>query len=152
MKNTPDYEDLKDYEDVFVYGTLKKGHRNNYLVTQLGCSLKDTDCTTFSNTFGMFTQENPKQYAYPIAYNFTKEKPRMVRLGKIQGEVYTVPKKVLAELDILERNGELYQREEVLLSTGDFAWMYLIKHTPLEYTGLIEMQKDPNNPQLFIWR
>jgi gamma-glutamylcyclotransferase (GGCT)/AIG2-like uncharacterized protein YtfP len=57
-----------------------------------------------------------------------KQTPAVRKGGsaRISGEIYEVDAEGLAALDRLEQNGIRYQREEVPLSDGTEAWIYLL--------------------------
>ena len=57
-----------------------------------------------------------------------KQTPAVRKGGsaRISGEIYDVDAEGLAALDRLEQNGIRYQREEVPLSDGSMAWIYLL--------------------------
>ena len=58
----------------------------------------------------------------------SKQTPAVRKGGsaRISGEIYDVDAEGLAALDRLEQNGIRYQREEVPLSDGSMAWIYLL--------------------------
>lgn len=96
---------------VFVYGSLKRGF-TNHRVIGYDARFIATTCTV-SRKFKMVSL-GPFPAVYPN--------------GKwaIEGELYEVDDITLESLDLLESNGYLYEREEVLLETGDIAWMYVL--------------------------
>lgn len=88
---------------VAVYGTLKKGFHNHFLMKN-------------STFIGEGTAPG-KMYSaggYPIA---TKEE------GTMKVELYAVPGEDISSLDALEGHPEWYTREEVETSLGP-AWIY----------------------------
>jgi gamma-glutamylcyclotransferase (GGCT)/AIG2-like uncharacterized protein YtfP len=101
---TPDFLDLKGeaLQYVFVYGTLKTGGRlTGYL----------DDCpflgegTTALSSFEMKVSTPGK---FPIMFD-TKQPAKGHRVA---GEVYVVDAKKMLELDCVERNGEMYVRQQ----------------------------------------
>jgi gamma-glutamylcyclotransferase (GGCT)/AIG2-like uncharacterized protein YtfP len=97
-KQHPTVEDLEGIR-VFVYGSLKKGHGNSYLLsgaTALGHAVLPLACTMMD--FGSFP-------------GLIKGGPSPASL--IFGELYKVTYPVLDELDLLEGNGNFYTREKV---------------------------------------
>ncbi|MFT5218852.1 MAG: gamma-glutamylcyclotransferase (GGCT)/AIG2-like uncharacterized protein YtfP [Planctomycetota bacterium] len=93
---------------VFVYGTLKRGQRNNYLLSRaefLG------EFATL-NGYSMFEIDD-----YPA-----------VCVGgecSIEGEIYVVTAAEFAELDKLELCPDYYQRMTIETHYGE-AWMYVL--------------------------
>lgn len=96
-------------ENVFVYGTLKKGFYNHSVIQ----SGKFLDKGILSGAL-MF-----KTRSFPVLFEGDK---------KIIGEVYEVNPTVFRNLDRLEGNGSMYLREKkpvTLLTGGDIeAWVY----------------------------
>lgn len=100
---------------VFVYGTLRKGFGNHYL-------LEDSELVGQGHTARSFAL-----YADVIPYAFKDEE-----ICPIKGEVYRVDEESLRDLDALEGHPRWYKREktEVILE-GDGrreAWMYFFPH------------------------
>lgn len=92
---------------VFVYGTLKAGHRNHRL-------LDHADQIAVNVRLEGFLM-------FDVAGAF----PAVVRgSSTIIGEVYRIDDETLADLDYLESNGRLYCRELVDVA-GVKAWIYL---------------------------
>ena len=92
---------LKKY-NVFVYGTLKKGHGNNHFLE-------------YSQYIGQGSI-NADMYSYgciPVCVPSP--------CNKVKGEVYRVTKQVLKRIDGLEGHPVFYQRQEVniVLSAGN---------------------------------
>ena len=104
------------FEKVFVYGTLMKNRSNHHLL------------------------ENQKFVGTAVAegialYDVTPYYPAAVRKpnSKVIGEVYEVDADTLSELDELEDNGVLYQREIIPVTILESkntvnAWIYLWLH------------------------
>lgn len=96
---------------VFVYGSLKKNFHNNDLLSNaefIGNGV--TDSKYFMINLGNF--------------------PGVISgFSKISGEVYKINFEILQDLDILEGNGEFYQRHEIPIH-GNFgiinAFMYML--------------------------
>jgi gamma-glutamylaminecyclotransferase len=79
---------------IFVYGTLKKGFNNNYL-------LKDAKFVEESSFCG-------KMYYYgSFPYVNLNE------TGEVKGEIYEINDKILGKLDILEGYPGFYNRTKV---------------------------------------
>jgi gamma-glutamylaminecyclotransferase len=79
---------------VFVYGTLKSGFSNHYLLE--GCEF--FGCAATVPTYKMI--EN----GFPVIMPDPEGKP-------LAGEIYTVDNETLARLDQLEREGSSYDRK-----------------------------------------
>ena len=79
---------------VFVYGTLKSGFWNHYLLK--GCEFVGSAATV--PTYRMI--EN----GFPVIIPDPEGKP-------LAGEIYTVDDEILARLDQLEREGSSYDRK-----------------------------------------
>lgn len=98
---------------VFVYGSLKKGFRNDFFLDTaqfLGVS------TTKESNYKMISLGH-----FPAVYKDEESG------GNINGELYLIDSETLNELDYLESNGVLYEREEILLQNNEIAWIYLFK-------------------------
>ncbi len=94
---------------VFVYGTLKRGHRNDHFLH-------------WAEFVGNFTTQN----IYSM-YEF-ENYPAVCLHGNhaIEGEVYHVTDCQFRTLDDLEWYPRFYQRIEINTGFGD-AWMYIVK-------------------------
>jgi len=100
---------------IFVYGSLKKGkHNHRLLVNQ------------------EFVEDGVTSSSYPLvdfgAYPaLLKEQPNIPSLP-VKGEIYKVDAKGLQDLDWLESNGRLYNREEIGITSDSGstvkAWVY----------------------------
>lgn len=97
---------------VFVYGTLRKGCTNHYLLD--GLPFVDAEC-----------EGVVRYWEYGVPFPFAKQGQ-----GKIYGELYNVDNSVLKKLDALEGHPNFYKRQ--LLNVSDCngintqAWIYLI--------------------------
>lgn len=100
---------------VFVYGTLKAGFPNHYLLEGARVVMP------YIVRLNGFTMHSTGWY--PVAVRGD---------GAISGEVYEINDAILASLDRLEGNGRLYQRElvkvETLAGVLD-AWIYVFLHS-----------------------
>ncbi len=94
---------------VFVYGTLKRGQRNNYFLRQAEFVGQHTTAKIYS----MFDFED-----YPAVCLHGKH--------AIQGEVYHISQREFKMLDDLEWYPHFYQRLEIPTVYGD-AWMYYLR-------------------------
>ena len=88
---------------MFVYGTLKKGFRNNTL-------LQDSIYLGTGTTFNYALKYSNNLSGFPIMF---KRKNNVVH-----GELYAVDEDTLKQLDILEDEGGLYNRKKVKVNTG----------------------------------
>ena len=108
---------------VFVYGTLKEGHPNNVL-------MHDSKLIGRAITIDKYAMY---QYGIPFVSKSSET-------SNISGEVYSVDKTSLYDLDILERHPEWYVREEVPVKVIDRegeiktveAWLYFNENIPLK--------------------
>ena len=102
---------------IFVYGTLRAGESNHYLLNHQGR-------VHFTRTEPTFELVNLGAY------------PAMVPGGKtsIVGEVYEVDQPTLAALDRLEDHPNFYQRLPIRLTGGEEVLAYLL--SPEQVEGL----------------
>jgi gamma-glutamylaminecyclotransferase len=84
---------------VFVYGTLKSGFRNHYLLE---------GCEFFGNAVTISTYKMIEN-GFPVIMPDSEGKP-------LAGEIYIVDDAVLARLDQLEREGSSYDRKLIVVS------------------------------------
>lgn len=129
-RNTPDFFELKARGEnlVLVYGTLRVGNPNYYLLE--GSKFLGKATTTTDG----FVMRRGRQF--PAVKRDTSS-----MAGKILGEVFSVDAVTMCELDRLEGNTQFYTREEVFvtlhdqeikLSSGKIgrptvkAWMYML--------------------------
>lgn len=136
---------------VFVYGTLKQGHRNHHYLDRNSAHVNfHGACHTLMHKFQMV------QWSSGFWPN-RRYTPGVLREGynAIAGELYSVSDEVLRDLDDLERNGVEYnRREEALLvdGSGESAWMYHLKAgksvMPADQSHLIHT--DPHNVQTWL--
>ena len=110
---------------VFVYGTLKSGYSNHYLLTD-ATFIKETTVRGDLINFG----------AYPALVAGDND---------ILGEVYEISHRTLRDLDLLESNGTLYKRRKV---NGVWVYFYIYKgYRPTKYTQHIK----PNKDGVVVW-
>lgn len=99
---------------LFVYGTLKRGHCNHYLLE---------GCEFLGNAE---TKEKYALYEAGIPYLVKGKK-----VSHVKGEVYKVPEYVLKQIDRLEGHPFFYKREKakVVLKDGKEidAWIYFFR-------------------------
>tara|TARA_R100000353_G_scaffold174044_1_gene141255 strand:+ start:190 stop:621 length:432 start_codon:yes stop_codon:yes gene_type:complete len=107
---------------VFVYGTLREGFNNHYLLT-----------TSKWIDYGI---TDKKYYMSELGIPFVVEKPD---LTKIKGELYEVSDDTLEILDLLEGHPNFYKRKKVNIKSNFSgkivkAWLYfypVIKGRPI---------------------
>lgn len=102
---------------IFVYGTLKKGNPNHFLLrsSEFAGSTKSADkyvMLDLGRFPGVMKQENVPG----------------LPASQIKGEVYNITERTLGELDTYE--GEWYFREEIQLEDERTAFMYFLKKVP----------------------
>ncbi len=119
---------FKDLIPVFVYGTLKKGFSNHFLLEK---------------SLFLGNAESVEKYAlyigeYPVVNEYEK-------VSTIKGEVYLVDLETLEKLDILEECPEYYYRKMIkvkLHENGEIinAYIYFnnIEKWKLELSGKFE--------------
>ena len=115
---TPDMRELKQMPDlqlVFVYGTLKKGGGNHYL-------LKGSKYLGEGHTKGYYCWLK-RGGSFPVVMDRPMGASSELA-GKIKGEVYAVDLATLAALDRLESNGNMYHRRKVQVSLRDQLVVY----------------------------
>jgi gamma-glutamylcyclotransferase (GGCT)/AIG2-like uncharacterized protein YtfP len=108
---------------VFVYGTLKQGHRNQHVINQYSATYMGEALTT-SAVFNMIVQasaSSPGKMTPGVYLDHDQG-------HHIEGELYHVTDEGLEKLDELEQVGINYNREEILVHCDgkDYtAWVYL---------------------------
>lgn len=123
---------LKNTYKVFVYGTLKRGYHNHYILE----NSKFVKDHTLSRKFLMLDSG-----AYPVLLNADIEYS-----GYPVGEVYEVDDETMARLDRLEAVGKLYDRKVV---DGFFVYVGIASTwlPNIQDMGLIE----PDGSGRLIW-
>lgn len=118
---TPDYLDrkLEKYIPVFVYGTLKVGGRFHEILKDAPCF---GDGYTATPTYTMKGTGND----FPVIFSHGKASPEN---AAVFGEVYIINARLLLELDRIEGNGEMYQREQ--------RWIFLLDQSIKGKGGMI---------------
>jgi len=94
---------------VFVYGTLRKGQYNHYLLDKARF-IKDTRVDGFQ----MFSRG-----FFPFLYEGE---------GSIVAELYEINQRIFFSLDLLEGYPHHYQRKIVSDVNGDEAWIYYFEN------------------------
>ena len=95
---------------VFVYGTLKKGHRNHYVI--------EGPTTTFHSTAVLPFKARMFCVGFPVIVKSASP-------IQIEGELYSVDRATFRDLDSLESNGRMYKRRRKRLADGRLAWVYI---------------------------
>ena len=119
--------------NVFVYGTLKRGSSIRGLDRWGSGAEFVGPAVTIRNNYSLWNLG-----AFPA-----------VSSGKsyIAGEVWSVDKETLADLDRIEGHPDFYKRMEVSTTKGK-AWMYYIPDIDSYHAELIE----PNEKSIASWR
>lgn len=86
---------------IFVYGTLKQGHRNNYLLSEA----KYLGSGTTKDKYGLYKATNG---SFPFMITSKQN-------GRIPGELYEIDKDTEDELDILEGYPNLYIKKDIVV-------------------------------------
>tara|TARA_Y100000034_G_scaffold136409_1_gene212716 strand:- start:20942 stop:21307 length:366 start_codon:yes stop_codon:yes gene_type:complete len=114
-----------DLTAIFVYGTLKKGKSNHYL-------LKDS---IFLNEFSV--------KGFDLVFDNHESFPFLVRgKGIVHGEIYLVTSSTLALIDNLEGHPHFYKREiiqDIFNYEKKYSlWSYLFEKSQLSELNLIK--------------
>lgn len=116
---------------VFVYGTLKKGYNNNYLLS----TSKYLGEYVTKDKFGM-----DSYVYYPAIF-----KTDSINKGYIVGELYEVEDHIMPYLDKLEGYPNHFDRQEIIVEDGggneEKALVYYYKNKP---NNCIENKPDKN--------
>uniref|UniRef100_A0A1A9WQN7 Gamma-glutamylcyclotransferase family protein n=1 Tax=Glossina brevipalpis TaxID=37001 RepID=A0A1A9WQN7_9MUSC len=110
---------------VFVYGTLKNGEFNHYLLTNV------------NNGFARYLGEGKTVEKYPLIISTRFNIPFLLdRSGwghYVKGEVYEVDEKMMSKLDELEDYPNYYDREVQDIAMDKEVtkcWLYLMRNFP----------------------
>lgn len=98
-----------------MYGTLKKGFHNHYLI-------EDSEFLGVFNTYKKMSLYKYKNFDFPY---LTEEENEFV-----SGEIYVVNEKLLTELDIFEEVPTLFIRKKIGIMFHGVevkAWAYIIE-------------------------
>ena len=109
---------------IFVYGTLRKGQVNHYLLADMGASYVGDFATAKA-----YYMVGLRSLAYPYVIE-----DYMGKSGPVYGEVYSISEEGIAFLDRLEGHPHNYIREEVDLVNRDGelkAYMYILRNKEL---------------------
>ena len=94
---------------VFVYGTLKQGYGNNYL-------MEGATFVGHGQTVGKYRLLNS---GFPVLWPRAHRPGDDRRNAHVRGEVYKVNDETLARLDRLEGEGHMYHRRQRLVRLDD---------------------------------
>jgi len=103
-----------NYQNVFVYGSLRQGHGNHVLLEQDGAEYVSTHRVRlpfFMISLGGF--------------------PGLIKDDSghyITGEIYRVDEHVMSDLDRLEGFPSFYNREQIEID-GTFCWIYFLNNS-----------------------
>ena len=110
-------------DNLFVYGTLRKGHNNHHVLNMSKAVLIDLDAKTIEN--------------YRHVVDFLPKVFKQESTNPVKGELYMIP--TLKYVDTLEGHPHLYRREKVnILDSRDKvhkAWLYFF-NTGEKYYGI----------------
>ena len=117
-------EVVQQCNQVFVYGTLRQGKGNHYLLT--GAETVSMNATT--NKHYLMTSRGIPYVIEDLPTHPNLDRDRLRRLyadikSKIQGEVYKVDHEIMFTLDNLEGHPHHYCRKIIDTSAGK-AWIY----------------------------
>lgn len=104
---------------VFVYGTLKSGHGNNYILSAT------------SDFLGVdYTTEDHIMVGAGIPFvRPCRETDRPDCVGRVAGELWRVnDEETMRRLDMLEGHPNAYTRTQTVLNSGQIAWVYYYHH------------------------
>ena len=107
---------------VFVYGTLKRGHSNHYLIKDG----KDSKFLGREILEGPYTMLDLRYYPGVIRQDSNSSLSR-----RIYGEVYRISEETLEVLDTLEGNGRFFTRRQIPTRFKK-AWAYFIPEAYLQ--------------------
>ena len=110
---------------IFVYGTLRRGQVNHYLLRDMSASYVGDFAT--AKAYYMIGLRS-------LAYPYVIEDYMGVDSGPVYGEVYSISEEGIAFLDRLEGHPHNYIREEVDLVNRDGelkAHMYILRNKEL---------------------
>jgi gamma-glutamylcyclotransferase (GGCT)/AIG2-like uncharacterized protein YtfP len=107
--------------EVFVYGTLKMGHHNNFFLTGERTRFLGTFLT--EDTFDLYCEDDS------IIPYLTRDLNPNREPAMVLGQVFEVSDFTMQELDQLEGNGFYYERERInIVGVPTMKpWAYLIK-------------------------
>lgn len=104
---------------VFVYGTLKRGHSNHYL-------LEGDNFTKDTKFVGRCYIEGSYQMRHLGGFPGVQRADTGAGLkNRVYGEVYVITEETLKALDIMEGNGHFFTRDQIH-TPWKKAWMYMI--------------------------
>lgn len=134
---TPDFKELRNSLDdfflVFVWDDVQQDHLyHGYVEDGAYFGRAVTNLTNF--TMRLNPQGNTPLVFQGNNHKLGKNIIPMFEMGRIRGEVYAIPLRALADLDLIMFNTEATEREEVWVTLRDCdnrtvkVWMYLNRH------------------------
>lgn len=121
---------------VFIYGSLKQGFMNSIFMN---------DCTFLGNR----NTKKPEFKMISLGF-FPGVIKSNIDKGYIMGELYEVDDKQLSWIDMLESNGDFYQRELVETNNNESAYMYLFLHADTEIDLEDGVVKTKSNGEIYF--
>jgi len=118
-------------ENVFVYGTLRKGSFNHSLISS-----------------EEFVAEGNTRKKYKLISNTIPYVIKDEKVSTIKGEIYKVTDEALEALDMLEGHPDWYRREKTVIDTNKgsiTAWLYFYPKK-YSYTSRVISSGDFLNP------
>ena len=119
---------------VFVYGTLKDGHSNNYALQEGGAEFLGR--CVLSGDYRLVDLG-----WFPAVLNCEDDRRR-----DIFGEVYLVDEETLYSLDLIEGHPNFYKRVKVPTEYGN-AWLYVLQETGNDYDSVDSGVWNPLPPE-----
>lgn len=145
---------------VFVYGTLKRGQPNHYLMTDVNNGVARFIAN--AKTTAKYPLVIATRYNIPFLLDKSGVGEKLANLTRftisqslllgnfIEGEIYEVDTKMLGVLDKLEDYPNWYDRQEHDMETPESkisCWVYLLKDFPARLLQLEHITCYKNNPE-----
>ncbi|CAI9724073.1 Hypothetical predicted protein [Octopus vulgaris] len=127
-------------ERVFVYGTLKRGQPNHFVLENV------------THGLAKFIGDATTALRYPLVvasqYNIPFLLPFEGKGNFISGEVYDVDEKMLKRLDELESHPDTYKREKISVISNNnsfMSWCYILQRPQPKLLNLKLLDNYNNN-------
>jgi len=114
------------YEQVFIYGTLKRGFSNHRRLQVVGTFLKEV---TTDDVFDLKMNFFPCLFKEPLTSNSSPK--------HIKGELWSVYKRKLKILDKFEGHPTLFKRGKIMVE-GQEVWTYFYQGADIHGESLTE--------------